>query len=327
MRSEMRLRRCVRMLTGLSVVALVVSVWIPLALGAETFTVDLTAQGFTFDKAVVTVPAGAAITLHFVNNDAGVPHNVAIYESAAAKTIIFQGARITGTKAVDYAFTAPTTPGTYFFRCDVHPAMMTGQFVVVPSVVADVTALQMAFDVSAITVPAGGFVHIHFTNEDDGVLHNIAIYDSAAADTTFFQGQQITGVQTADYTFFAPAQPGTYFFRCDVHPASMNGAFVVVPAVVVGVTARRMAFDVSTITVPAGAYVTLHFTNSDSGIPHNVAVYDSSAAQTAFFQGAIVTGPATVDYALFAPAQPGTYFFRCDVHPASMTGEFIATSP
>ena len=327
MRSKMRLRQCVRMLARFSVVALVVSVWIPLALGAETFTVDLTAQGFAFDKAVVTVPAGAAVTLHFVNNDSGVSHNVAIYESAAAKTIIFQGARISGKKSIDYAFTAPTTPGTYFFRCDVHPAMMTGQFVVVPAVSADVTAQGMAFDVSAITVPAGGFVHIHFANQDDGVPHNIAIYDSAAAATTFFQGQQITGVQTAEYTFFAPTQPGTYFFRCDVHPSSMNGAFVVVPAVVVDVTARQMAFDVSTITVPAGAYVTVHFTNSDSGIPHNVAVYDSSAAQTVFFVGAIVTGPATVDYALFAPSQPGTYFFRCDVHPASMNGDFVATSP
>ncbi len=327
MGSGMRPRQCTRMLAGLLVTALVMSMWIPLALGAETFTVDLTAQGFAFDKAVVTVPAGAATTLHFVNNDAGVPHNVAIYESAAAKTTIFQGTRITGKKAIDYTFTAPTTPGTYFFRCDVHPVMMTGQFVVVPAVSADVTAHGMAFDVATITVPAGGFVRIHFTNQDDGVPHNIAIYDSAAAAKTFFQGQQIMGVQTVDYTFFAPAQPGTYFFRCDVHPASMNGAFVVVPAVVVDVTARQMAFDVSTITVPAAAYVTLHFTNSDSGIPHNVAVYDSSAAQTAFFQGAIITGPATVDYALFAPSQPGTYFFRCDVHPASMHGDFVATSP
>jgi len=29
-----------------------------------------------------------------------------------------------------YTFTAPSTPGTYFFRCDVHPETMTGQFIV-----------------------------------------------------------------------------------------------------------------------------------------------------------------------------------------------------
>ncbi len=29
-----------------------------------------------------------------------------------------------------YTFTAHSQPGTYFFRCDVHFTMMTGQFVV-----------------------------------------------------------------------------------------------------------------------------------------------------------------------------------------------------
>jgi len=155
----------------------------------------------------------------------------------------------------------------------------------------------------------------------------VAVYDSAAAVTAFFQGLQITGPQTADYTLFAPTQPGTYFFRCDVHPATMNGDFFVAPAVVVNLTAKQMAFDVGTITVPPGAYITLHFTNSDTGIPHNVAVYDSAAAQTVIFQGAIVTGPAIVDYTFFGPSAPGTYFFRCDVHPTSMTGSFVVTSP
>jgi plastocyanin len=322
-----RLWQGMRTLVGLTALVLAVSMWAPLALGAEAFRVDMTAQGFAFDKSVVTVPAGAAVTLHFVNNDVGVPHNVAIYESAAAKTIIFQGKRITGQQTIDYTFTAPTTPGTYFFRCDVHPAMMTGQFVVVPAVAFDMAARQMVFDVGTITVAAGAFVRIHFSNEDAGIPHNVAVYDSSAATTTFFQGQQITGVQTADYTFFAPVQPGSYFFRCDVHPATMNGDFIVLPSVVVDVTARQMAFDVSTITVPANAYITLHFTNSDVGIPHNVAVYDSAAAQTVFFQGAIVTGPAIVDYAFFGPSAPGTYFFRCDVHPAFMTGNFVVTSP
>ncbi|MEN6388155.1 MAG: hypothetical protein ABFD13_04555 [Candidatus Cryosericum sp.] len=28
------------------------------------------------------------------------------------------------------AFDAPTTPGMYFFHCDIHPATMTGQFIV-----------------------------------------------------------------------------------------------------------------------------------------------------------------------------------------------------
>ncbi|HVN74616.1 MAG TPA: hypothetical protein VMT44_08495 [Methanoregula sp.] len=29
-----------------------------------------------------------------------------------------------------YRFTAPETPGTYYFRCDVQPSVMNGEFIV-----------------------------------------------------------------------------------------------------------------------------------------------------------------------------------------------------
>ncbi|MHB8107346.1 MAG: cupredoxin domain-containing protein [Candidatus Cryosericum sp.] len=96
--------------------------------GGNTFTV--TAAGMAFDTSTITVSAGAHLTITFVNNDNGVPHNMAFYTSSAATTIIYQGARITGVSTVTYTFDAPTTPGTYFFRCDVHPNTMTGQFIV-----------------------------------------------------------------------------------------------------------------------------------------------------------------------------------------------------
>ncbi len=79
----------------------------------------------------------------------------------------------------------------------------------------------------------------------------------------------------------------------------------------------------STITVKAGAPVTVNFNNKDSGIPHNFSVYTNSSATTAIFTGQIVTGPATTTYTFNAPSSPGTYFFRCDVHPTIMTGQFI----
>ena len=94
----------------------------------DTFTV--TASGMAFDAQTITVPAGAHLKITFVNNDNGVPHNMAFYTSSAATTVIYQGARITGVSTVTYTFDAPTTPGTYFFRCDVHPSTMTGQFIV-----------------------------------------------------------------------------------------------------------------------------------------------------------------------------------------------------
>jgi plastocyanin len=94
-------------------------------------------------------------------------------------------------------------------------------------------------------------------------------------------------------------------------------------SVTIGLAAHNIAYNVSTITVPAGAQVTVDFDNEDSGIPHNFAVYDSPAAQTVIFKGQIITGPATTTYTFTAPSTPGTYFFRCDVHPTIMTGQFI----
>jgi plastocyanin len=82
-----------------------------------------------------------------------------------------------------------------------------------------------------------------------------------------------------------------------------------------------MAFDMSTITVPAGSIITMNFNNKDS-VPHNFALYTDSGAQTMIFQGQVVTGK-TIVYNFTAPTTPGTYFFRCDVHPAIMTGSFI----
>ncbi|GLI46614.1 hypothetical protein MBOURGENBZM_14060 [Methanoculleus bourgensis] len=93
-------------------------------------------------------------------------------------------------------------------------------------------------------------------------------------------------------------------------------------ATVVNLTAENIAFDTDTITVPAGANVTVNFNNKDSGIPHNFAVYDSSLRSERIFVGEIITGPATTNYTFTAPSKPGTYYFQCDVHP-SMNGDFI----
>ncbi|WP_440951371.1 PQQ-dependent sugar dehydrogenase [Methanosphaerula subterraneus] len=91
----------------------------------------------------------------------------------------------------------------------------------------------------------------------------------------------------------------------------------------VNLTAQNLAFSLSTITVQAGGQVTVTFNNMDSGVPHNFAVYTDSSASTSFFKGPIVTGPVTTTYTFTAPTTPGTYFFRCDVHPTTMTGQFI----
>jgi plastocyanin len=93
-------------------------------------------------------------------------------------------------------------------------------------------------------------------------------------------------------------------------------------AVTVGLMAKNIAFNTTTITVPACSAVTVNFDNQDSGIPHNFAVFTTSAATTPIFQGQIITGPKTTQYRFTAPCTPGDYWFRCDVHPSIMFGTF-----
>lgn len=94
-------------------------------------SVQLTAQAIAFDQSVITVPAGTLVTLVFTNNeDPVIFHNVGIYKSKAAIEPIMVGEFISGGEKTTYQFTAPSTPGTYYFRCDVHPLAMDGEFVV-----------------------------------------------------------------------------------------------------------------------------------------------------------------------------------------------------
>lgn len=96
----------------------------------QNITIDLAANKFAFDKKTITVPAGANVTINFNNEDTGIAHNFALYDTQAAKRTLFQGGVIAGPKKIVYSFEAPTDRGNYFFRCDVHPTTMTGQFVV-----------------------------------------------------------------------------------------------------------------------------------------------------------------------------------------------------
>lgn len=89
----------------------------------------------------------------------------------------------------------------------------------------------------------------------------------------------------------------------------------------VAIAAKNLAFDKQTVEVAAGAPVSIAFRNEDSGVPHNVAVYQTEAAEQAIFKGEIFNGVKTKTYT-FDPPPPGTYFFRCDVHP-SMKGQVV----
>jgi plastocyanin len=84
----------------------------------------------------------------------------------------------------------------------------------------------------------------------------------------------------------------------------------------VTVEAKDIAFLQATWTGPAGKPFTLAFDNEDSGVPHNVALKDSSGAEV--FKGDIFNGVETRVYDV--PALPaGQYAFACSVH-SNMSG-------
>jgi plastocyanin len=93
-----------------------------------------------------------------------------------------------------------------------------------PSSQLEVTAKNLRFNTSRLIAPAGTQVTLTLQNEDAGVLHNIAIYTSRDAQQSIFIGDLFAGVATRQYEFNTPP-PGTYFFRCDSHPDTMNGTF------------------------------------------------------------------------------------------------------
>lgn len=100
---------------------------VPMTATPGSGMIDLTAKGFAFNTSLISVPAGAAVTIRFNNQDAGVGHNFALYDTPAQQTNLFRGEIITGVRTINYRFTAPATQGDYYFRCDPH-AVMNGVF-------------------------------------------------------------------------------------------------------------------------------------------------------------------------------------------------------
>lgn len=87
------------------------------------------------------------------------------------------------------------------------------------------------------------------------------------------------------------------------------------------IVAAGVAFETDELAFKAGEATTLTFNNEDS-VDHNVAIYEDDTATKDLFVGAIVGGGASADYEI-PPLDKGEYFFRCDLHPTSMTGTVL----
>lgn len=204
--------------------------------------VTVVAEGIQYtDGKCIQAQAGEPFTIVFDNRDAGVPHNVQVFTGAEPVGDLLEGSWeiITGPATIEYQVPA-LDAGEHAYNCIVHPTMV-GTIQVVEGAGGDggaaaagdggdagavtVTAKNLAFDTSQITLSAGQETVITFVNDDGGVQHNIAIFTDDSLASELFSGEIITGPATIEYTI-PPLDAGEYYFLCIVHP-TMNGSVIV----------------------------------------------------------------------------------------------------
>jgi cytochrome c oxidase subunit 2 len=89
---------------------------------------------------------------------------------------------------------------------------------------------------------------------------------------------------------------------------------------------KSIGFTTTSLEAKAGQPVTVTYAN-EASIPHNIAFYDGPDAEsTKIVQSETITGPgATTTVSFTAPAEPGDYLFRCELHPLQMVGTLTVT--
>lgn len=75
-----------------------------------------------------------------------------------------------------------------------------------------------------------------------------------------------------------------------------------------------LSFEQAEIAVPADTAFTITFENKQDGVPHNVEIFADAAKSEVVFTGELITGVATIEYAI-DPLAAGQYPFICSVHP------------
>ncbi len=96
-------------------------------------------------------------------------------------------------------------------------------------VTVSIAAQNLLFDKRSLSASASASFTVTLANRDPGVLHNVAFYTSRAATqllTPTAKTDLVAGVSQQTLTF-TPPRAGSFFFRCDAHPETMNGSFVV----------------------------------------------------------------------------------------------------
>jgi plastocyanin len=96
------------------------------------------------------------------------------------------------------------------------------------AIVAPAGALSSGFDTTCLAAPAGKAFTVEFAN-DDSVVHDWALYRDPSATERLGGGsvdEPVAGGESETYDVDG-LEAGEYFYRCDFHPTTMTGTFVV----------------------------------------------------------------------------------------------------
>ncbi len=184
-----------------------------------------TGDKLRFDPSELTVAAGTTL---LVANVGGKPHTLTADDGSFDTGIVDPGGE-GGRFAGKNASVTLDKAGTFKFHCEVHPAAMKGVVTVTGEAAAagpaqasagpreiDVGAVDFAFEPKDASVAAGGKV----TVTNNGQAPHTMTLDDVDLDTG-----NIDPGASAELT--APDAPGSYSYRCAVHPARMRGVLVV----------------------------------------------------------------------------------------------------
>ncbi|MDH4145381.1 MAG: cupredoxin domain-containing protein [Acidimicrobiia bacterium] len=286
-------------------------------------TVDMIeSPDFAFDQASITVAAGTTVTWA---NTGERPHTV----TDRGGTFDSQPVNPGETTTVEF-----TAPGTYFYFCRINPSKMNGVVVVEPPTDAasakvvrvqavdgtNIEGEQLRFDPPSLEVAVG--TQLLFANVG-GKPHTLTADDGSFTTPVVPPGPE-SGRFAGGNAVLALTTPGRFAFHCEIHPQAMKGELVVTgtaeaePPPPPSNAARKAdiaAFDFGfaeeqTVVAPGAE---INFRNTGAA-PHTLTL-DDQPVDT----GTIESGDSAV---VAAPEAPGSYSFKCTVHPA-MRGTLV----
>jgi plastocyanin len=295
---------------------------VALAQGAESKTAKIV--DFSFDPGEIKVAVGTKITW---TNTGQRPHTVTDRGGTFDTRPIGPG------KTGSITF---SVPGRYAYFCRINPSKMNGVVEVTagaePSRVNRIQAIdpgregdKLRFDPPQLEVQAGSTLVVaniggkpHTLTADDGSFDTGTITPGA-------EGGRFAGTSA---TLTLP-KAGRFPFHCEVHPAAMKGVLTVTGegAAAGGgggaaaastapnqasVSMQDLKFVQPEVSVAPGGQVTW---KNDGKLPHT-ATFDDVQLDT----GTVQPG---AEGRLTAPDKPGSYSYKCTVHPAAMRGVLV----